>query len=809
MLAAPTYRGFGSLRFLAVALFFAVAGAAVVFADNVQNDIVVGGTDTFTSGGSTTVSYRITANNGDGETGCNASATSPATVNILAPANVTATPSSHTFTACGVPQSVVFTGTIPGDYVIPVSVADGGVGTYNTNPARFTLHVLDAGPRVFSNAPLNGATGVALNANIDITFSEAVNVTGAWFTIACASSGAHTTAASGGPTTFTLNPDTNFADNEACTVTVVATQVSDQDANDPPDNMTANHLFTFTTVAAPADTTAPSGSIVINDGATWTNHATGAVTVDLAATDAVGVVNYRLASTQAGLAGASPVAVGPTTSFTLNDVAFTLAGPEGPNEVWVRYCDAVPNCSDASDTIGWDKTPPSIVDLGPTSAPNGAGWYNTNVTNRFSASDSGSGLGTTCDAAYSEAGDTQSKTTTGEGIALTVSSDACTDVAGNAAPAISSAAFKVDKIAPTITKESATPAANANGWNNTDVTVVFKAVDALSTPDSACETAFSGAGGTQSKVVTGEGAALTVSSDSCTDEAGNTAAAISSGTIKIDRTAPLVSCVAPLTTPWYNADVSVSCTATDALSGLAPASDAGFTLATSGEGSALMTPSKTVSDQAGNAAPQVGPYGPYKVDKTAPVVGVTGVTATQYIKGSVPVAGCSTTDALSGVKTAATLTMGGTNVNGVGTFIATCSGAVDNADNVGNTASVTYTVIYAFAGFFQPIDMGDVLNRVKAGSAIPVKFSLGGNQGLNILQAGSPSSGVIPCDLSDPVDEIESTVNAGGSSLTYDATANQYVYVWKTDKAWAGTCRQLVVVLNDGTAHTANFQLTK
>jgi len=35
------------------------------------------------------------------------------------------------------------------------------------------------------------------------------------------------------------------------------------------------------------------------------------------------------------------------------------------------------------------------------------------------------------------------------------------------------------------------------------------------------------------------------------------------------------------------------------------------------------------------------------------------------------------------------------------------------------------------------------------------------------------------------------------------------IYVWKTDSAWAGTCRQLLVTLNDGTQHIAYFQFTK
>jgi hypothetical protein len=116
---------------------------------------------------------------------------------------------------------------------------------------------------------------------------------------------------------------------------------------------------------------------------------------------------------------------------------------------------------------------------------------------------------------------------------------------------------------------------------------------------------------------------------------------------------------------------------------------------------------------------------------------------------------------------------------------------------------------YAFKGFFSPVDNPDVLNNIKAGSAIPVKFSLGGDEGLDVLATGSPSSQSIDCDSSDPVDAIEETVTAGSSSLSYDATTDQYTYVWKTDKAWANTCRQLAVTLNDGSTHLANFKFVK
>lgn len=97
---------------------------------------------------------------------------------------------------------------------------------------------------------------------------------------------------------------------------------------------------------------------------------------------------------------------------------------------------------------------------------------------------------------------------------------------------------------------------------------------------------------------------------------------------------------------------------------------------------------------------------------------------------------------------------------------------------------------------------------VNAGAGIPVKFSLGGNFGLNILASGYPVSQNVSCDSggSGSSSPIEETVTAGSSGLQYDATTQTYTYLWKTDKAWGGTCRQLIVRLIDGTDHIALFQ---
>ena len=59
------------------------------------------------------------------------------------------------------------------------------------------------------------------------------------------------------------------------------------------------------------------------------------------------------------------------------------------------------------------------------------------------------------------------------------------------------------------------------------------------------------------------------------------------------------------------------------------------------------------------------------------------------------------------------------------------------------------------------------------------------------------------------MDAIEQTASASSSGLSYDATTDQYTYVWKTNKAWANTCRQLAVELDDGSTHLADFKFVK
>jgi hypothetical protein len=53
---------------------------------------------------------------------------------------------------------------------------------------------------------------------------------------------------------------------------------------------------------------------------------------------------------------------------------------------------------------------------------------------------------------------------------------------------------------------------------------------------------------------------------------------------------------------------------------------------------------------------------------------------------------------------------------------------------------------------------------------------------------------------------IDETVSPGGNSLQYDAGLDIYSYIWKTEKSWAGTCRQLIFQFADATVNASYRQ---
>jgi DNA-binding beta-propeller fold protein YncE len=123
-------------------------------------------------------------------------------------------------------------------------------------------------------------------------------------------------------------------------------------------------------------------------------------------------------------------------------------------------------------------------------------------------------------------------------------------------------------------------------------------------------------------------------------------------------------------------------------------------------------------------------------------------------------------------------------------------------DGAGHETSVTHTYVVVeqlgFDGFRGWIRDGSV---VRAGHAIPIAFSLGGDRGLDVLQDGSPASAQVDCaDPGEPTGG-EAADSWRDRGLTYDSSTERYLFVWRTRAAWAGTCRSFVLTLADGSVH--------
>jgi hypothetical protein len=122
-----------------------------------------------------------------------------------------------------------------------------------------------------------------------------------------------------------------------------------------------------------------------------------------------------------------------------------------------------------------------------------------------------------------------------------------TDGAGNSGAASGSSntvTVKIDTTAPSIVFDSATPAANADGWNKTNVVVSWNCSDNVGGSGAAAASV--------SQTISSEGTGL-AATGTCADVAGNTASNTKGG-FKIDKTDPSIVC--PLPAPVFTLNQS-------------------------------------------------------------------------------------------------------------------------------------------------------------------------------------------------------------------------------------------------------------
>lgn len=121
-----------------------------------------------------------------------------------------------------------------------------------------TASPTDQPPTVIETYPSNLAVDIPLDRKFSITFSEPVYPMVGWINLSCAYSGAIPFFIEDGLTKFTVGTDKTLRFNEKCTITINADKIYDLDKNDPPDFMSSNYTFTFTTKHSPAP-------VIVND----------------------------------------------------------------------------------------------------------------------------------------------------------------------------------------------------------------------------------------------------------------------------------------------------------------------------------------------------------------------------------------------------------------------------------------------------------------------------------------------------------------------------------------------------------------
>jgi hypothetical protein len=499
-------------------------------------------------------------------------------------------------------------------------------------------------------------------------------------------------------------------------------------------------------------------------------------------------------------------------------VDWTVSDPQSPNSLQLNGCqdqnitadqaEQTYSCSatsaggsapEQSVTIKRDATPPNITLGGVSGTAGNNDWYTSVVSQTFNATDALSDLA-------GPASFTRDSGANEEGQTVNIASGPVSDNAGNTASR-SAGPFKIDLSDPEANCDSA-----PSGWSQNDVNIHCQASDAISglanTGDASFDLSTSVPNGTETANASTDDRVVT-------DAAGRSVTAGPISGIKVDKKAPVLTDEGPTTTPdgdngWYKSAVTNGFKATDGGSGFAPSGDLtkSFTKSSgTNEGGAVKIASDAVSDAVGNSAASIDSAA-FKIDLSNP----TNVTFSggpnaggEYFFGDTPdKPTCTANDNVSGFASC--------EVTGYSTAVGSHTMTATAKDNAGRTATETrsYTVkAWTTKGFYQPVDMGDVLNTVKNGSTVPVKFELfkGTNELTSTSAVSSISAKTVSCAAftGDPEDAIE-TVATGGTILRYDATGGQFIYNWQTPKK-PNTCYNLTMTAADSSTITAYFKL--
>jgi len=516
-------------------------------------------------------------------------------------------------------------------------------------------------------------------------------------------------------------------------------------------------------VTAPADTTAPVLTLPSDITKEATSAAGAAATYSASATDAV---DGSVAVTCSPVSG---------STFALGSTTVTCSAKDSHNNT----------ATGSFHVVVQDTTAPAIHNVPSDITTDATSASGAVVT--FDSATASDAVDPAPSVSYSKA----------SGSTFAIGATTVTIHAKDAAGNESSASFKVTVVdqAPIVTVPS-NMSVEAEGASGAAVTFSASATDVVDgslpvTCDPASGATF--------------GFAPTTVTCTATDSADNVGSASFTVTVS-DTTSPVLTVPADFeveATSAAGAVVTYTASALDLVDGAvtpdcSPASGSTFDL-----GPTLVT--CTATDQAGNAS-DASTFTVTVVDTTAPALHLPAniTKAASSSAGAVATFTASADDIVDGsVPVTCVLPSGSTFAPGTSTVSCSASDAKGNAAH----GSFTVTVTFGWNGFFAPVDVNGVLNTIKGGQTVPLKWSIPNGSGgwissLDVVR--SIKYGEFTCSTVAPTDDIETTAT-GGTVLRYDTTANQYIYNWQTPKT-AGKCYKLTVTLTDDTTHTALFK---
>ena len=343
--------------------------------------------------------------------------------------------------------------------------------------------------------------------------------------------------------------------------------------------------------------------------------------------------------------------------------------------------------------------------------------------------------------------------------------------------------WTVDATAPTVTP-SVTGTLGNNGWYVGNVQISWQVAD----PDSGVTSS-----GCNTVQLTSDtpGATFTCTA---TSVGGTT---VRSVTVKRDTTAPVITAAAttaPNAAGWYKGDVLVGYSCSDAASGVVacPAMQL-----IGGEGSAIASAPRSVTDAAGNSA--VSNVVTVKIDRTAPTLAPVVTPGTLLLNANTS-AQPNANDALSGLSSKDCAALATASV---GNKTVSCT-ATDAAGNTA-TASTAYRVVYGFQGFNAPVQNPSVLNVLKAGRSVPLRWRVVDAQGAPVSNLTSANVGGIA--ISCPSATENRIYTYGGSNAQLQNLGNGYYQLdWMASFSLRGYCRRLELNLGDGEIRPSLFK---